>query len=88
MIARDKKVHFFAGALAGFTGGWLAYVFIGPTFIEPISVLSAFTAGVLKEVYDLKVKKTVFDWNDVIATCIGGYASSLVWFGCSFLRGF
>ena len=85
MIARDKKVHIIAGALAGFTGGWLAYVFIHKYMIIA-AVGLALIAGLLKEVYD--IKKTGFDKMDLLATVIGGIVAAAVWFGCSFLRGF
>lgn len=87
-IARDKKVHFAAGAFAGFLGGWLVYVFTHGGKVEVIAgaITLAFVAGCLKEIYD--IKKTGFDKMDLLATIIGGIVASAIWFGCSFLRGF
>jgi len=87
-IDRDKKVHFFAGILAGFTGGWLVYVFTHGNKVEIIAgvITLAFVIGCLKEIYD--IKKTGFDKMDLLATVVGGVVASAIWFGSSFLRGF
>ena len=77
MIARDKKVHIIAGALAGFTGGWLAYVFIHKYMIIA-AVGLALIAGLLKEVYD--IKKTGFDKVDLACTVAGGFVAYWITF--------
>ena len=88
-IARDKKVHFYAGALAGFVGGWLVYVFINGDRPEIIggAITLAIAIGCAKEIYDIK-KETGFDKKDLLATAIGGAVSAAAWLGFSFLRGF
>jgi len=85
MIARDKIIHFLAGFIAGFTGGWLAYVFIHKYMIIA-AILFAAIAGLLKEVYD--IKRTGFDKVDLLATVIGGIVATAAWLGFSFLKGY
>ena len=95
MIARDKKVHFLAGALAGFAGGAISYTLLRNKIDDSLAVTviaSAFAlaliAGFVKELYDLFIKETEFSFMDLLATSVGGVAASLLWFGCSFLKGF
>ena len=64
----DKVIHF----LAGFFITTVTFVIFKSLFI---ALVVSFITGVLKEVYDLKIKKTHFDWYDVFATFIGGIAA-------------
>lgn len=70
-IAPDKKKHLIAGFVisAIFTlilvPGW-GFLIGGPI------------AGGLKEIYDVNVKKTEFDIQDVLYTMYGAFAGSVV----------
>ncbi len=63
VIAYDKILHFLTGfmlsTLLSFTCIWIN-----------IGLLIIIAVG--KEYYDLKVKKTLFDWKDCFATLLGG----------------
>ena len=71
MIPIDKILHFFAGyAIADLAyhlhpdfGGWI--------------ILFAVGAGLAKELYDKYIKKSVFDWKDLVVTILGGFGA--VW---------
>lgn len=69
----DKILHFLAG-------GWIGMlpVFIHLKYAWLLSLPLAFLIGVLKEVYDLIVRKTGFDLRDVIATSLGGIVSGII----------
>ena len=59
----DKIYHFIAGFIISLIFG----------FINPVLGLAlAIIAGVGKEIYDKKIKKSVIDPLDVIATVLGG----------------
>ena len=71
MIRTDLILHFLAGyAIADFAyhlhpafGGWV--------------ILFAIVAGISKELYDKYIKKSVFDYKDLIMTIVGGLGA--VW---------
>jgi len=58
----DKLYHFLAGAIIF----WVASYFIAYPIIPVIII------AVLKEAYDLKIKKSYFDFWDILATVAGG----------------
>jgi len=60
LIERDKLMHFCVGLLLA----QLAYVWVW-FILLPVSV------GIAKEGYDEYVRKTGFDWGDLLATCLG-----------------
>ena len=68
----DKILHF----LAGFTIATLVVVLFR-NHIESLlfGFIASIVGGILKEVYDLKIKKSRFDWYDVFATVAGGIAA-------------
>jgi len=67
----DDEMHFWAGMLI-----WI-FIFILGNFVfeQWLSAVVAFVAaasvGVVKEIYDDRVKETVFDWRDLKYTVIG-----------------
>lgn len=71
MIPIDKIIHF----LAGYAVADIAYQFY-PAFGGWI-ILFAISAGLLKEMYDKYIKKTMFDWRDLLVTILGGFLA--VW---------
>jgi len=68
----DNELHFWSGAMVGF----LALFFWSGVFNlphPPIAVaVAVVAAGFGKEVYDVKIKKTVFSWEDIKFTVLGG----------------
>lgn len=60
MIAKDKLLHFCIGLLLA----QLAYLWIW-FIVLPIVV------GIAKELFDKYIRKTGFNWLDVLATCLG-----------------
>ena len=71
MIPIDKILHF----LAGYAIADLAY-HLHPAFGGWI-ILFAVGAGLLKELYDKYIKKSVFDYKDLVLTITGGFLA--VW---------
>ena len=71
----DKILHF----LAGFFIATVAVVVLRKSS-DPLlfGFIASIVGGILKEVYDLKVKKSRFDWYDVFATVVGGVAATSV----------
>jgi hypothetical protein len=75
-IAKDKKLHLAAGAIAGLVGGIFAagadpgYTFAGGMFLASF-------VGIAKEVYDSTGGGTV-DRMDVAYTAAGGLLPSLI----------
>jgi len=67
----DDEMHFWAGMLI-----WI-FMFILANFVFEqwlsaiVALIAAASTGVVKEVYDDKIKKTVFDWRDFKWTVIG-----------------
>jgi hypothetical protein len=67
----DDELHFWAGMVI-----WI-FIFILCNFVleQWVSAIVAFVAaasvGVVKEIYDDRVKETVFDWRDLKFTVIG-----------------
>ena len=69
----DKVLHFLAG-------GWMAA--FAPHKMWWVSLLIAFIAGFLKEVFDAAVRKSSFDKWDWLATTLGGAVTAIfVWLG-------
>ena len=68
----DKILHF----LVGFAIATVVVVlFRNSTNLFLFGFMASIVGGILKEVYDLKVKKSRFDWYDVFATVAGGIAA-------------
>ena len=68
----DKILHF----LAGFTIATVVVVLFRNSIDSLLfGFIASIVGGILKEVYDLKIKKSRFDWFDVFATVVGGIAS-------------
>lgn len=44
-------------------------------------ILIALFAGLLKELYDKFIKKTMFDWKDLVCTGVGGFLAWIIWVG-------
>jgi hypothetical protein len=74
----DDELHFWAGMVI-----WI-FIFILANFIvsQWMSSLVAFLASgssaVVKEYYDLNVKKTRFDWRDIKFTLLGALIPALI----------
>ena len=68
----DKILHFLAGFFIA-----TVVVVLFKNFSDPLlfGFIASIVGGVLKEVYDLKIKKSRFDWYDVFATVVGGIAA-------------
>lgn len=80
-VAHDKQLHALGGAWFGFIGMGLINGYIFPENIcltMVFSILLALIAGILKEVYDVTVKKSVFDYIDVVWTVLGGTVAVLI----------
>jgi len=68
----DKILHF----LVGFAIATVVVVlFRNSTNLFLFGFIAVIVGGILKEVYDLKIKKSRFDWYDVFATVAGGIAA-------------
>ena len=69
----DKILHFLAGFFIA-----TVVVVLFKNFSDPLlfGLVASIVGGVLKEVYDLKIKKSRFDWYDVFATIVGGVAAT------------
>jgi len=66
-VGADKLLHFFAGGwIAAFAADWW------------MAVLIAVFIGFLKELYDLTIRKSVFDWIDWLATALGGGVTAIL----------
>jgi len=75
----DKQLHILAGSTISLfvTIAMLSTSFV--PYAPIVGLLLALVAGILKEVYDLYVKKTEFDKRDVLATVMGGSLSLLTY---------
>ena len=69
----DKILQF----LAGFFIATVAVVVLRKSS-DPLlfGFIASIVGGILKEVYDLEIKKSRFDWYDVFATVVGGIAAT------------
>jgi len=68
----DKDKHKIAGNLITLLVGGLFYLLTKDAFISvALGFISGCIAGFAKEYYDLRVKKTKFDWWDLGATLWG-----------------
>jgi predicted lipid-binding transport protein (Tim44 family) len=78
-IAKDKKLHLAAGAIAGLVGSVFCAGPFGmaglPVFLAGVAI--AGLAGVAKEVYDARTQGVV-DYYDVAYTAAGGVVPALV----------
>ena len=63
MIKEDKLLHFFTFAAGAFI--------ISMLIDKEIALWSMLWLGVLKELYDLIIKKTYFDFYDIVADIWG-----------------
>ena len=68
----DKILHFLAGFAIATV---VVVVFINSNNHLIFGFIASIVGGILKEVYDIKIKKTHFDWYDVLATILGGIAA-------------
>ena len=82
MIAQDKIKHFAVGALIGIISYLFLYKILG---IDGglniiLSVWMSTIGGVLKEIYDREIKKTIFDVYDILFTISGGLFGAVLSF--------
>lgn len=68
-MTTDKTLHFLAGLTIS-----LFFCIIHPA----AGLMAAFLAGLAKEGYDVRVKRSFFDWQDVAATVAGGVIAVLL----------
>lgn len=66
----DLTLHLLAGY--GFAAFLLPLLPPNPQIHVPVVFFSTAALGALKELYDLKIKKTNFDVADMVATWTGG----------------
>lgn len=59
----DKILHFWVNFLIVQTSKWFGYL--------PIGIVLAFVASFGKELYDKYIKKSKFDWEDILADVTG-----------------
>ena len=69
----DKIIHFLAGFAIATV---VVVVFKDSTARLLFGFIASIVGGLLKEVYDLEIKKSRFDWYDVFATVVGGIAAT------------
>lgn len=74
----DDEMHFWAGMLISFFVFMIANFWFTQWQSGVIGLLISFIGGVGKEIYDLKIKKTKFDWRDIKWTTIGGSILSIL----------
>jgi len=80
----DKLYHFIAGLVICTAVGLGLFYIVGCTanFSKGAGLLTAFSAGALKETWDaIRAKSwTVKTWNmfDFLATCVGGFAGVFI----------
>lgn len=58
----DKLYHFIAGAI----------IFLIASHFISYAIFPVIVIAIGKEIYDLKVKKSYFDFWDIVATVMGG----------------
>jgi len=66
----DKLLHFLVGFFICTVASALMPLWIG--------FMISIVAGIGKEVYDLKIKKTFYSWPDMVFTIIGGLIALFV----------
>ena len=75
----DKDQHKLAGTLIALIAGGLLYLLTKNIILSwPIGLATGCLAGVVKEFYDLKVKKTLFNWLDLWATVFGAALGTII----------
>ncbi len=67
----DDEMHFWAGILIWMFTFILANFAFEQWLSSIVALIVAASTGVVKEVYDEKIKKTRFDWRDFKYTVIG-----------------
>lgn len=73
-IPSDKMLHFIAGLMI------TAFVAVVTPRFAPLAVTVAVIAGLAKELRD-EIAYGGFDWNDLLATILGGVAMQVfIWF--------
>lgn len=77
-IQQDKILHFLAGFFICTVASLLISLWLG--------LILSFAAGIGKEIYDLKIKKTFYSWPDMLATIIGGLIAILVMYCSYFIK--
>jgi len=77
----DKVLHFLAGGwIACFSCGLIFNFTTLKTWI--IALMLAFTIGLLKELVDKFIRKSIFCWKDLLATTLGGaVTAACIYFG-------
>lgn len=60
----DKLLHFLAGFFICTVASLLISLWLG--------LILSIAAGIGKEIYDLKIKRTFYSWPDMLATIFGG----------------
>jgi len=69
----DDEMHFWAGMLVFIFSFIVANFWFNQSVSAIICFILSGLVGIGKEIYDLKVKKTKFDWRDVKWTLIGSF---------------
>jgi ABC-type microcin C transport system permease subunit YejB len=67
----DDEMHFWAGMIVWFCVFVLANFAFEQWASSVIGFIAAASIGVVKEIYDDRIKETVFDWRDLKWTVIG-----------------
>ena len=67
----DDEMHFWAGMLIWIFTFILANFAFEQWLSSVVALIVAASTGIVKEVYDEKIKKTRFDWSDFKWTAIG-----------------
>jgi hypothetical protein len=67
----DDEMHFWAGLIIWFCVFVLANFVFDQWASSIVAFIAAASTGVVKEVYDDRIKETVFDWRDLKFTVIG-----------------
>lgn len=82
-VQRDKRQHFFVSAALG-AAGVVAARRHGAQDCEAARIGIAFTVaiGAGKEWYDLRIKRTHWDWGDLLWDVAGAAVGSLAASGC------
>lgn len=83
-IGTDKKLHALYGAL-GVVAGFIHFLNTG-SWIEMFAILVILEFA--KELYDWKIRKTRFCWEDIFYTIFLGYGIGAVTIGKTYLYGY
>lgn len=76
-IGWDKLLHFSFG-------GWFAC--FAPFEMWYMAIIIAFSIGLIKELFDVLIRKSKFDISDWLATTLGGVASAIMILGWNLIK--